>query len=151
MTTSNKQKKHKISLAPIPYFWTAEQVHDYYERMAESQVDTFYLGEVICSKRKALRLADWLVIGKMLAGHGKEVVLSTLALVEAASELSVLNKICAKAEEESGEIIQAAQKESKQRVIEESADLLYHLFVLMVARDVSFDDLVRELYSRKKA
>ncbi len=98
MTTSIKNKKHKISLAPIPYFWTAEQVHDYYERMADSEVDTFYLGEVICSKRKALRLADWLAIGKMLAGHGKEVVLSTLALVEAASELSVLNKICANGE-----------------------------------------------------
>ncbi len=97
-TLVSNSKKASISLAPIPYFWSAKQVHAYYERMAESKVDVFYLGEVICSKRKALRLNDWLDIARMLKNQGKEVVLSTLSLVEAASELSVLNKICGNGE-----------------------------------------------------
>lgn len=83
----------KISLGPILYFWPREQVLDFYRQAADWPVDTVYLGEVVCSKRNALKLDDWLTIAGELAAAGKEVVLSTLALVEAESELKRMHRI----------------------------------------------------------
>lgn len=89
------QRIHKkLSLAPIPYFWDQTTVEDFYRRTADSPIDIVYLGETVCSKRRALGLSDWISIGQDLTAAGKEVVLSTLSLVEAASELSVMTKIC---------------------------------------------------------
>jgi collagenase-like PrtC family protease len=62
--------------------------------VAESPVDIVYLGETICSKRNQVRFEDWMAIAERLADHGKEVVLSTLALLEAESELKRLRAIC---------------------------------------------------------
>lgn len=89
-----KMNPKKLSLAPIPYFWDRTAVESFYQQVADSPVDVVYLGETVCSKRRALGLNDWITIGKILQAAGKEVVLSTLALVEAASELSVMSKIC---------------------------------------------------------
>jgi phosphoribosyl-ATP pyrophosphohydrolase/phosphoribosyl-AMP cyclohydrolase len=43
-------------------------------------------------------------------------------------------QICAKIEEEALEVIQAIKKETKERLIEESSDLIYHLFVSLVEK-----------------
>lgn len=59
-----------------------------------------------------------------------------------------LNKICAKIGEESGEVIKAATKETKQRLVSESVDLMYHLFVLLVERDLSLKQLLKEINIR---
>ncbi len=83
----------KLSLGPILYFWPREQVFDFYRQVADWPVDTVYLGEVVCSKRNALKLDDWLQIAEELEAAGKEVVLSTLALVEAESELKRMRRI----------------------------------------------------------
>jgi phosphoribosyl-ATP pyrophosphohydrolase/phosphoribosyl-AMP cyclohydrolase len=61
-----------------------------------------------------------------------------------------LRKICAKVDEESGEVIHAAKHESKKRMIEESVDLLYHLFVLLVHKEVRFSELAGEVRRRRK-
>lgn len=61
-----------------------------------------------------------------------------------------LGKICEKVQEESEELIHAAQKESRQRIIEESVDVLYHLFVLLVQQSVRFSDLIGEVKRRRK-
>jgi len=61
-----------------------------------------------------------------------------------------LSKILAKIDEESAEVIQAAESEGKQRLIEESCDLLYHLFVLLAQENISLDDIYDELRSRNK-
>lgn len=84
----------KLSLGPLPYFWDRETVMDFYHRVADAPVDIVYLGEVICAKRRALRLEDWLELADTLRAAGKEVVLSTLALIEAESELSALRRVC---------------------------------------------------------
>lgn len=89
-----KNPVKKLSLAPIAYYWDKATVQTFYRQVAESPVDIVYLGEITCSKRRALSLADWLQIARDLTAAGKQVVLSTLALVEAASELSVMTKIC---------------------------------------------------------
>ncbi len=83
----------KLSLGPIPYFWTRETVREFYARTAASPVDIVYLGEVVCAKRRALRLRDWIALAEQLAAAGKEVVLSTLTLLEAESELAQLRRI----------------------------------------------------------
>jgi collagenase-like PrtC family protease len=83
----------KLSLGPILYFWPRDQVLDFYKQVAEWPVDIVYLGEVICSKRRLLNLDDWLTIAEELTAAGKEVVLSTLVLLEAESELKTMRRI----------------------------------------------------------
>jgi collagenase-like PrtC family protease len=53
-----------------------------------------YLGEVICSKRRLVKPEDWIAIGKDLRQSGKEVILSSLTLLEAASEAGAVRKLC---------------------------------------------------------
>jgi len=87
----------KVSLGPILFFWPKQKVFDFYERMLETAVDTIYLGETVCSKRRELSTAEWLELAGRLADSGKEVVISSMALLMAESELSTLRSICEKA------------------------------------------------------
>lgn len=50
--------------------------------------------------------------------------------------------------EEAVELIIAAGKQGNQRTIEETADLIYHVFVLLVQQGISLSDVERELESR---
>lgn len=63
---------------------------------------------------------------------------------------SGLKTICGKVVEEAIETVQAVKKESRQRVIEEIADLFYHMLVLLAANGISLMDIGRELARRKK-
>jgi collagenase-like PrtC family protease len=84
----------KLALGPLQYFWPRERVLAFYSEAAGWPVDIIYLGEVVCPKRRELRLDDWLEIGGWLADTGKEVVLSSLTLLEAGSELGALRRLC---------------------------------------------------------
>lgn len=84
----------KLSVGPIQYFWERQRVLDFYAEAADSAAEVIYLGEVICSKRRLIKLDDWLAIGRELEQHGKEVILSSLTLLEATSEISALRRIC---------------------------------------------------------
>ncbi len=85
----------RLSIGPIQYFWERQQVLDFYQGVAGSAAEIVYLGEVICSKRRLLTLDDWFAIGNELRQSGKEVILSSLTLLEAASEQGALKKLCA--------------------------------------------------------
>lgn len=61
-----------------------------------------------------------------------------------------LDKILKKIGEESSETIIAAKNEDKHALVSETADLLYHLMVLLVERGVSLDDVAAELASRRR-
>lgn len=61
-----------------------------------------------------------------------------------------LDKICVKVEEESEEVIRAAKKETKQRLIEETVDVLYHLLILLVQKEISWNDISGEIQKRRK-
>ncbi|MFV1993299.1 MAG: U32 family peptidase [Acidiferrobacterales bacterium] len=84
----------RISLGPLLYFWNRQTVLDYYNKIAQLPVDIVYLGETVCAKRRELRVDDWLDLAAMLADAGKEVVLSTLSLIEAESDLALVKRVC---------------------------------------------------------
>lgn len=83
----------KISLGPNLYFWSKDDTLAFYEQAAQWPVDIVYLGEVVCSKRRLMRLEDWLEVADKLVAAGKQVVLSTLVLIEADSEIKSLQRI----------------------------------------------------------
>lgn len=83
----------KLSLGPNPYFWPRTQTLGFYRKACDWPVDIIYLGETICSKRRELRTKDWIALACELAAAGKEVVLSSLSLVEAESELGALQRM----------------------------------------------------------
>lgn len=61
-----------------------------------------------------------------------------------------VDEIVKKIGEEAIEVIIAAKGQGDKRVVEESADLVYHLLVLLVARDLSWRDVQLELARRSK-
>lgn len=83
----------KLSLGPLQYFWPRERTLAFYREAAGWPVDVVYLGETVCSKRRELGTRDWIALAAELADAGKEVVLSSLALVEAESELNAVNRM----------------------------------------------------------
>ena len=89
----------KLALGPLLYYWPRQSVLDFYADLAESSVDSVYLGETVCSRRHELRLEDWLEVGQVLAAAGKEVVMSSQGLIESESDLKVLRRIVRQAVE----------------------------------------------------
>jgi phosphoribosyl-ATP pyrophosphohydrolase/phosphoribosyl-AMP cyclohydrolase len=59
-------------------------------------------------------------------------------------------KISQKVGEEAVEVVVAANSEDDERLASEAADLLYHLMVLLQARGVPLDAVLRELERREK-
>ncbi|WP_338564372.1 U32 family peptidase [Erwinia sp. E_sp_B04_7] len=82
----------KYALGPVLWYWSNQKLQAFYQAAAESQADIIYLGEAVCSKRRATRNGDWLAMAREVASAGKQVVLSTLALVQSPSELTELKR-----------------------------------------------------------
>lgn len=79
----------RLTLGPLMFNWPAEKRRDFYARIAdEAPVDSVCLGEIVCVKRAPFAepvLADTI---DRLVRAGKEVVLSTLALVSDTREMA---------------------------------------------------------------
>ncbi len=60
-----------------------------------------------------------------------------------------IDKILKKVGEETAEVIIGAKNEGNDEVIYEVSDLIYHLSVLMVEKDVTWDDICKELGKRR--
>src|SRR5690554_6332451 len=85
----------KLSLGPVLFFWERDTLMQFYAEMAEQPLDIIYMGETVCSKRRSLSLDDWIGLARdMQNATQAQIVLSGLALVEAASELSSLKRLC---------------------------------------------------------
>ncbi|MHB1293304.1 MAG: ubiquinone anaerobic biosynthesis protein UbiV [Sulfuricella sp.] len=83
----------KLALGPILYYWERDTTFNFYDEIAASPVDIVYLGETVCSRRHNLRTEDWLEVADKLAAAGKEVVLSSQALIESESDLKTLRRL----------------------------------------------------------
>ena len=60
------------------------------------------------------------------------------------------DEILKKVGEESVEVILAAKAQGNGRLVEEVADLTYHVLVLLAARGLTPDDIAAELEKRKR-
>lgn len=61
------------------------------------------------------------------------------------------DEIVKKVGEEAVEVILAVKGQGKERIVEETADLTYHLLVLLAACDLTWDDVCQELARRHGA
>lgn len=59
-----------------------------------------------------------------------------------------IDKILKKIGEESAEVIIAAKNKDKSEVIYETADLIYHMLVLLEQKDIKLDEVYEELVKR---
>ena len=86
-------KTMKYALGPVLYYWPKIETEAFYQAAKESEADIIYMGETVCTKRREMKVPNWLDLAKEIAKSGKQVVLSTLALLEAPSELIDLKQL----------------------------------------------------------
>lgn len=61
-----------------------------------------------------------------------------------------IDKIAQKLGEEAVELVIASKNKKDAEVVNESADLIYHLLVLLVERDIEMDTVIQEMMLRSK-
>ena len=47
-----------LTVGPVLYYWSRENLMRFYAEVADSPADTVVLGESVCARRRELRLAD---------------------------------------------------------------------------------------------
>ncbi|MFT3818447.1 MAG: U32 family peptidase [Rubrivivax sp.] len=82
-----------LTVGPVQYLWPRERLLAFYADIAESPADCVVLGEVVCSRRRELRLDDWLALARELSQAGKQVILATQVLVETEADLRLIERI----------------------------------------------------------
>lgn len=97
----------QLALGPVLFYWTREHYADFYRDAADWPVEIVTLGESVCSRRRDMKLDDWLGIGRELAQSGKQVVLASQTLIESEADLRDLRKLC-----DNGEFIVEANDQS---------------------------------------
>ncbi len=74
----------------------------------------------------------------------------TVKLITDSPDKKAIDKILEKIGEESVEIILGAKNKDKKNIICETADLIYHLMVLLTYCDIPFENVLKELEKRRK-
>ncbi|MEF9604219.1 U32 family peptidase [Paracoccus sp. PXZ] len=70
-----------LTVGPIAFFWSADQVRAFYRTLAETPVKRVVIGEWVCSKRLPFWQHEIPAAVEVLQAAGKEVALSTLTLI----------------------------------------------------------------------
>lgn len=89
-----EMKSAKLTIGPVLFNWNPEKWRDFYFRMAdEAAVDSVCVGEVVCSKREPFLTPYIPEIVERLQSAGKEVILSTLALVMSKRDMTIIHDV----------------------------------------------------------
>ncbi len=83
----------ELTLGPVLFDWKRKDLLKFYEDAAKMPVDTVYLGEVVCSRKRGLTTDDIKNVAGTLKASGKKVYLSTLAIVSTEDELSHIREL----------------------------------------------------------
>lgn len=97
MTASSPTTTAMLSLAPLAYYWSRQDTLNFYVDAMQWPVDIVYLGEVTCSRRHLMKLDDWLALGKELRDAGKQVVLSSLTLIDSEADRRNMHRMIERA------------------------------------------------------
>lgn len=105
-----KKAKDKINSTPslltlgsLFFHWSPEKRRDFYFRIAdEADIDVVYLGEAVCSKREPFFTPFRDEVLHRLESAGKQVVVTTLALVTLRREMDAIGELSA-----SGRLLEA--------------------------------------------
>jgi len=85
----------RLALGPVFFNWQADAWRDFYFRIAdEAPVDIVYVGEVVCSKRLPFVAPHLESVTQRLQRAGKEVALSSLALIANEREAATMRELC---------------------------------------------------------
>ena len=84
----NMSSSAQLTLGPVLFNWRPEQMRDFYFRIAdEADLDSVCVGEVVCSKRSPFFTPHIPEVISRLQAAGKQVVLSSLALIMSQREM----------------------------------------------------------------
>ena len=83
----------EITLGPVLYDWSKDRLIEFYKEAVALDVDTVYIGEVVCIKRRGLSPEEIGEIAGRLAKAGKKVYLSTPAVVSTEEELKLVRRL----------------------------------------------------------
>ncbi|MBR9971398.1 ubiquinone anaerobic biosynthesis protein UbiV [Magnetospirillum sulfuroxidans] len=82
MTKHDPLSPLRLTLGPVLFNWRPEKLRDFYFRIAdEAEIDSVCVGEVVCSKRTPFFAPFVGEVVERLRAAGKEVILSSLALI----------------------------------------------------------------------
>jgi len=114
---------------------------------AEPQGPTCHLGDYSCFNIPNENINFLLKLSELVNQRKKDLPENsyTTKLFKEGSD-----RIIQKVGEEATEVIIAAKNKSKQQIIYETADLLYHLIVMLSDNELNLRDIVKELESRHK-
>jgi len=114
---------------------------------AEPQGPTCHLGDYSCFNIPNENINFLLKLSELVNQRKKDLPENsyTTKLFKEGSD-----RIIQKVGEEATEVIIAAKNKSKQQIIYETADLLYHLIVMLSDNELNLTDIVKELESRHK-
>jgi collagenase-like PrtC family protease len=93
LNSMNPNDAMQLTVGPVLYHWGRQRLLQFYAELAASPAHAVVLGEVVCARRRELRLDDWLALGRELAQAGKQVVLAAQALVETEADLRLIERM----------------------------------------------------------
>ena len=91
----NMPRTTDLSLGPVLFDWSRDELFRFYDEASDYPVSTVYLGEVVCPKKAGLTMEDLEKVGRNLEGAGKKVYLSSLALVADRMDRERVRDVCA--------------------------------------------------------